>query len=65
MPTIVRSYKAAVTLRINAGRGVLVWQRNFYEHIIRNDEFLDHIRRYIIDNPARWGDDDENPEKAA
>jgi len=42
-----------------------LWQRNYYEHIIRNDESLDRIRQYIIDNPARWGDDDENPEKTA
>ena len=61
----MRSYKSAVTLRINAGRGALVWQRNYYEHIIRNDESLDHIRQYIAGNPARWGDDDENPEKAS
>ena len=65
IPTIVRSYKAAVTLRISAGRGVLVWQRNFYEHIVRNDESLDRIRQYIIDNPTRWDDDDENPGKRA
>ena len=65
IPTIVRSYKSAVTLRINAGRGALVWQRNFYEHIVRNDESLDRIRQYIIDNPTRWDDDDENPGKRA
>jgi len=48
IPTIVRSYKSAVTLRINAGRGGLVWQRNYYEHIIRNDASLDRIRQ--VDN---------------
>jgi putative transposase len=39
-----------------------VWQRNYYEHIIRNDTELDRITRYIESNPARWSDDRENPE---
>ena len=38
-----------------------VWQRNYYEHVIRNQEALEIIRRYIIDNPARWDEDPENP----
>jgi len=37
------------------------WQRNYYEHIIRNDESLNRIRQYILDNPARWAFDRENP----
>ena len=31
-----------------------IWQRNYYEHVIRNDEDLTEIRRYIAENPARW-----------
>jgi REP element-mobilizing transposase RayT len=31
-----------------------VWQRNFYEHVIRNQDDLSRIRRYITENPARW-----------
>jgi len=68
IPTIVRSYKSAATLRINAARGTpgaRVWQRNYYEHIVRSDSSLNRIRQYIADNPARWDDDDENPEKTA
>jgi putative transposase len=42
-----------------------LWHRNYYEHIIRNDESLNRIRRYIVDNPAQWANDDENPEKKA
>ena len=42
-----------------------LWQRNYYEHIIRNDASLNRIRQYIADNPAHWADDTENPEKAA
>lgn len=57
IPTIVRSFKAAVARQINVGRGTPgapVWQRNYYEHIIRNDESLRRIRRYIADNPRQW-----------
>jgi REP element-mobilizing transposase RayT len=38
-----------------------VWQRNYYEHIIRNETELDRITRYIESNPSRWTDDRENP----
>jgi putative transposase len=60
---IVRAYKARVTVAINqrqGTRGVPVWQRNFYEHIIRDDDALDRIRQYIVDNPAQWAHDPEN-----
>jgi len=33
---------------------VIVWQRNYHEHIIRDQASLERIRRYIADNPARW-----------
>lgn len=36
------------------------WQRNYYEHVIRNDESLRKIRQYIIDNPANWERDRNN-----
>ena len=38
-----------------------VWQRNFYEHVVRDDRDLARIRDYIAANPARWGEDDYNP----
>ena len=38
-----------------------LWQRNYYEHIIRNETELGRITRYIQSNPARWTDDSENP----
>jgi REP element-mobilizing transposase RayT len=38
-----------------------LWQRNYYEHIIRNEETLNCIRRYIAENPIRWTFDRENP----
>ena len=37
-----------------------VWQRNYYEHIIRNDKDLNNIRDYIINNPMQWHMDEEN-----
>ena len=39
-----------------------LWQRNYYEHIIRDEEEIDRIRQYIIDNPGKWAEDDDNPE---
>lgn len=38
-----------------------LWQRNYYEHIIRSEESMHRLRQYILDNPARWPDDAENP----
>ena len=38
-----------------------LWQRNYYERIIRSEEELNRIRLYIIENPLRWADDPENP----
>ncbi|WP_411726980.1 transposase [Methyloglobulus sp.] len=37
------------------------WQRNYYEHIIRNEESLNQVREYIINNPANWPQDENNP----
>ncbi|MCK9357534.1 MAG: hypothetical protein M0R22_10415 [Dehalococcoidia bacterium] len=39
-----------------------LWQRNYYEHVIRNDDALDRIREYITNNPTSWALDRENPE---
>ena len=39
-----------------------LWQRNYYEHIIRNEDELNHFRQYIADNPANWQIDNENPD---
>ena len=62
---IVAYFKYQSTKRINEIRGtpgVPFWQRNYHDHIIRNKEALDRIRRYIADNPARWGEDQNNPD---
>jgi REP element-mobilizing transposase RayT len=67
LPAIVRSYKAAVSKRINVLRESIagtVWQRNYYEHIVRDRGSFDAIRQYIRDNPRTWAMDPENPEVA-
>lgn len=40
-----------------------LWQRNYYEHIIRDDGSLDRIRQYILDNPNRWEEDQLHPDR--
>jgi putative transposase len=40
-----------------------VWQRNYYEHIVRDEDSLQRIRKYINDNPLQWSLDRENPAK--
>ena len=64
IPTIVRSFKSTVTRQINTIRnmpGAPVWQRNYYEHVIRDEEELNGIREYILYNPLTWEKDVENP----
>jgi REP element-mobilizing transposase RayT len=61
---IVGNFKSVTSRRINRMRktpGVPIWQRNYYERIIRNERELNAIRQYIYDNPAHWLNDAENP----
>jgi len=61
---IVRAFKTFSSRRINElrrSRGVPVWQRGYYEHVIRNETSLRRIERYIETNPLRWDLDRENP----
>ena len=54
---IVRGFKSSVTKRIrefNQKEDEKVWQRNYYEHIIRNEKDLYRIRNYIQNNPLKW-----------
>ncbi len=65
-PTIIRSFKSASTKLTNefcnTPRAKL-WQRNYYEHIIRNETDLNNIRNYIFYNPLKWAWDKENPDR--
>jgi REP element-mobilizing transposase RayT len=55
---IVRGYKSSVTKQLNLlNIGCTVWQRNYYEHIIRDEQSYLTISNYIINNPAKWADD--------
>ena len=55
---IVRGYKSAVTKQLNQLHiGCEVWQRNYFEHIIRNDMAYQRISAYIKNNPAKWAQD--------
>ncbi len=61
---IIGRFKMNAAKRINEIRktpGIPVWQRNYYEHVIRKSEDMDSIREYIVTNPARWAEDPENP----
>jgi REP element-mobilizing transposase RayT len=65
---IVRAFKTFSARRINESRGTLgtpVWQRNYYERVIRDERELNTIREYIQTNPLRWHMDKENPFRTA
>jgi len=64
IPTIIRSFKATATKQINQLRnspGNPVWQRNYFERVIRNEKELNRIREYINSNPYNWNEDNNNP----
>jgi putative transposase len=64
LPEIIHGFKTFSSRRINELRdntGVPVWQRNYYERVIRNDRELAAIREYIGNNPVKWAMDRENP----
>jgi len=61
---IIGQFKSVTAKQINRIRNIQgrpVWQRNYFEHIIRDEKSLYAIRRYIQDNPLNWDSDDENP----
>ena len=64
LPEIVRAFKSYSARRVNALRrtpGLAVWQRSYYEHIVRDQEDWERIRGYIHINPQEWDRDLENP----
>lgn len=66
LSSLVSGFKGAVTRRINAQRAtrnwspVQVWQRGYYERIVRDENELNETRRYIFENPSRPRDDAKN-----
>ena len=63
LPKVVGYFKMNASKAINDLRGTPgtpVWQRNYYEHIVRNERELRAIQQYILDNPLNWQLDREN-----
>jgi len=62
---VVGNFKSLTSRRVNRIRhtpGIPLWQRNYYERVVRNEQELNAIRQYIINNPASWEQDAENPD---
>ncbi len=62
--SIIGQFKSTVTKSINTTRGTQsrpVWQRNYYEHVIRDENKLYTVRKYIRNNPLNWDKDEDNP----
>ena len=61
---VVLAFKSLSAIKLNAilkRTGLRFWQRNYYEHVIRDEDELSRVRQYIRDNPLRWGEDPDNP----
>ena len=66
---VIGAYKSLTTVEYARGVKTMkwtpfdrrLWQRNYYEHVVRHDEFLRDLQQYILDNPAQWAFDKENP----
>ena len=69
LPDVVHRFKSLTTARyrreVQGGRWPpfdrRLWQRNYYEHVIRDERELNLVRQYIIDNPRKWAEDRDNP----
>lgn len=65
---IIQTFKRLTTIKYAEGVRnkvfdpfeIKIWQRGYYEHIIRNEMELTQIRQYIINNPAKWAEDEYN-----
>ena len=62
---VMRAFKSLSAIRVNrmVMRTGSLWQRNYYEHVIRDEDDLNRIRQYIFENPAHWAEDENNPER--
>jgi len=60
---IIRGFKSTCTKKIREAGLILHWLPRFHDRIIRNERELNDIRKYIINNPAKWEFDRENPGK--
>ena len=65
LSSLMAGFKSITTKKINILRdasGTKLWQRNYYEHIIRNQDAMDKIRHYIVSNPMSWSIDRLHPD---
>ena len=61
LSSLIGAFKTTSSKLIHQnGLSDFVWQRSFYDHVIRNDRSLDKIREYIVNNPINWTEDEEN-----
>jgi REP element-mobilizing transposase RayT len=68
---ILQAYKSITTYRYVRGINEnhcppfrkRLWQRNYYEHVVRNEDEMNRIREYILNNPAHWPEDENHPER--
>ena len=64
LPEIIRAFKTYSSRKINELRkstGMPVWQRSYYEHVIRDEADYGRVGEYILSNPVKWATDRENP----
>ncbi len=60
--TMMRSYKASVTNWVRKNSDILIlWQHNYYEHVVRNERDYQRIAEYIVSNPSLWDRDALHP----
>lgn len=61
--SIIGQYKSVVTKRVRAiDPTVRVWQRSFWDRVVRTEREADALRRYIAENPAKWDPDADRPD---
>lgn len=68
LAAIIQNFKSVSTRKMNQrnnSAGTQWWQRNYYEHVIRNEKSLLKVQQYIAENPLRWAFDKENPANIA
>ncbi len=73
LPDVVHRFKSLTTARYRRGAARegwpafagRLWQRNYYEHVIRDEGEMNRVREYIVNNPADWAQDENNPAPAA
>ena len=53
IPTLVKTWKTLITKELGEG----IWQRSYYDHIIRNEQEYVKIAEYIMGNPGKWSED--------